>query len=211
MRTAAFARCTMLALVLVLATTALASGTVFPGAVARCRCTATGLRLSATAVPAVAGATLIAATLAGATTILDRFGRDARVDLEAGYDLAANLATEQAFDVAQQLVFVDAMRPDAAQHAVAVLRQHAHIAIDLPIPVRIATAMGEVLGHVDESAAQAARIDFLKTDQVVAAQHFGDEVQIAQPLAIRQQVLPALGHVFAIVPGIDTGLDVIAQ
>ena len=44
--------------------------------------------------------------------------------------------------------------PDPAQETVTVLAQHTHVAIHLAVPVRISTAMRQVLGHIDKAAAQ---------------------------------------------------------
>ena len=71
--------------------------------------------------------------------------------------------------------------------------------------------MGEILGLVDEAAAQTARVHFLQTDQIVFPQHVSNAVQIVQPLAVRQEVLPTAGHILTVLPGVDARLDVVAE
>lgn len=61
---------------------------------------------------------------------------------------------------------------------------------------------------IDVAGSQAAAIGFLQGDQIEVAQQIADLLQIVSTPAVRQQVLPAPGHVVPIPLGTDADLDI---
>ena len=98
-----------------------------------------------------------------------------------------------------------------AQQPVAVLGELAQTAIDLPVPVGKSRSMGQIFRLIDKSAAQATRIHLLQANQVVGAKQGDQAIQVVQALPMGQNMLPTLGDVVPVAPGVDPGLDVVAQ
>ncbi len=114
-------------------------------------------------------------------------------------------------DHARQPVFDDLGGAHPAQQPDTVLRQWAEIPVGLVMPARKPGLFRQVFRLVDEPAPQAAAIDFLETDDIVAADHPPDGIEVAHTLGMRKHVFPAVRHIVAIAGGGDAGLDVVAQ
>ncbi|MNF93680.1 hypothetical protein D3C84_763640 [compost metagenome] len=112
---------------------------------------------------------------------------------------------------AGQWMVLQALRLQAAEHAVAVLGQAAEVAVELLVPEGKGGEFGQVLDLVDEAGAQAAAVHFLQRDQVIIAKQGGNLLQIAGAPAVRQQMLPAAGQVVAVALGADADLDIEAE
>ena len=110
-----------------------------------------------------------------------------------------------------ELIFDHFIGPNTAQQTIAVLRESAHVAVDLIVVEGEFTAVRQVLGLVDEIAAQAARVGLLQSHQIIAVDDVRDAIQIGQTPAVRQQMLPAVRQVMMIARRTDAGLDVIAE
>ena len=93
-----------------------------------------------------------------------------------------------AAEAAGQRVVDDFARFELAQQAVGAGGDAANPAVGLVAPVIEAGALGEVMGLVGETRAQAAGVAFVEADDVLAAGQLGDEVQAATLVAGRQHV-----------------------
>lgn len=71
--------------------------------------------------------------------------------------------------------------------------------------------VGQILGLVDKTATQTTGVHLLQTDEIELAQHGRDAIQIAQMLAVWQDMPPAPGQVLAVLTGMDTRLDIVAE
>lgn len=100
---------------------------------------------------------------------------------------------------------------ELAQQAVTVASDIANLAIGLVMPEWEATALGEVFGLVNETAAQAAGIDFLQGDNVEITDGVRDASQVVMELSMRQDMLPAIREVMAEAGGTDSDLDIVAE
>src|SRR5690606_32458066 len=99
-------------------------------------------------------------------------------------------------------------RLEPAERSVGTGGDAADAAVGLVAPVIEAGALGEVVGLVGETRAQAAGVGFLQAHDVVRAGELRDLVQRAALVAAGQHVRPAPGDVVAIAAGTGTGLDV---
>ena len=91
------------------------------------------------------------------------------------------------------------------------LGEGTQVTVDLLVRVREARPVGQVLGLIEKATPEAARIDLLKTHEVVFAHQRCDPVEVLQTLPMGQNMFPAAGQVVAEIPGIHADLDVVAQ
>ncbi len=111
-------------------------------------------------------------------------------------------------DAAGQGVILHFHRFQPAEQAIGAGRDPAHAPVGLVAPVVEAGALGQVVGLVGETRAQAAGVGLLQADDVAAAGEPGDRIQAGALAARRQRVRPAAGHVVAVAARAGAGLDV---
>ena len=97
---------------------------------------------------------------------------------------------------------------EAAEYAIAVLRQSPQVAVELLIPVREGAQLSQVFHLVDIAGAQAAAVGFLQRDQVEVAEQVADFLQVTGTPLVGQQVLPATREVMPILLGTVAHLDI---
>jgi len=83
--------------------------------------------------------------------------------------------------------------------------------VGLVVPERQPGFFAQVFRQVHVTAAQAAGIQFLQTDDVVLLHQVADAIEVAEALCMRQHVFPAVRDVVAVAGGADSGLNVITQ
>src|SRR5688572_19246185 len=105
----------------------------------------------------------------------------------------------------------DLARLQLAQQPVGAGGDAADAAVGLVAPVVEATALGEVMGLVGKTRAQAARVAFVESDDVVRAGELGDGIEAAALVARRQHVRPAARDVVVVAARARPRLDVGAQ
>jgi hypothetical protein len=126
--------------------------------------------------------------------------------------LAAKLAQDDASSgQSGQLVLFHLGRLHSAEQTVAVTRQLTDFSIGLFKPERKLALVGKILGLIQKPCAQTAGIDLLQTNDIERPEHRSNPIQIDLPVTVRQHMLPTLCHIVAILAGIDTCLNVVAQ
>ena len=114
-------------------------------------------------------------------------------------------------DAAGQAVLDDLRGMEATQHPGAVLCESPDAAVGLVGPERHVRLFTEILGEVYVTAAQAAGIELLQTDNVVVFYQPGNTIEVAKALRMRQHVFPAARDVMPVASSTDTGLHVVAE
>ncbi len=100
---------------------------------------------------------------------------------------------------------------EAGEEAVAVAGDDADVAVHLPVPVGKVGTVGQVLGDVHETAAQAARVHFLQAHHVETREQGRDAVQVLHARPVGQHVFPSLGDIVTVACRVHTHLDVVAE
>jgi hypothetical protein len=110
-----------------------------------------------------------------------------------------------------KLVFVHPLGVNLAQHAVAVLGDPTHIAIDLAKPPGKIGAMREILRLVQETAPDAPGVHFLQANEIEWPDEASHAVEILVALPQRYEMFPARRDVVPIEVGSHAVLDIEAE